>query len=100
MPRSQASKPTTIPRLNAVAGKVSAPDAGLTAGLVLGLLRGYKIFISPLFTGCCRYHPSCADYMKEAVLIHGVRRGVWLGIRRLSRCLPFGRHGFDPVPGA
>jgi putative membrane protein insertion efficiency factor len=68
------------------------------ARIVLGLLRGYKILISPLFTGSCRFHPSCADYMAEAVTIHGVRRGVWLGIVRLTRCRPFGGHGYDPVP--
>lgn len=66
--------------------------------IVLGLLRGYKILISPLFTGSCRFQPSCADYMKEAVTVHGVRRGVWLGLIRLTRCRPFGGHGYDPVP--
>jgi putative membrane protein insertion efficiency factor len=66
--------------------------------IVLGLLRGYKILISPLFTGACRFQPSCADYMAEAVTLHGVRRGVWLGVIRLSRCRPFGGHGYDPVP--
>ncbi len=68
--------------------------------LVLALLRGYKILISPLFTGCCRFEPSCSDYMSEAVTLHGATRGVWLGIRRLVRCLPFRGHGFDPVPRA
>jgi putative membrane protein insertion efficiency factor len=66
--------------------------------LVLTLLKAYKLLISPLFTGCCRYYPSCADYMAEAVRVHGSVRGVWLGARRLARCHPFGSHGFDPVP--
>jgi putative membrane protein insertion efficiency factor len=68
------------------------------ARIVLSLLKGYKILISPLFTGSCRFQPSCADYMAEAVTVHGVRRGVWLGIVRLTRCRPFGGHGYDPVP--
>jgi putative membrane protein insertion efficiency factor len=77
----------------------SRPVRGpLGARIVLGLLKGYKILISPLFTGSCRFHPSCADYMAEAVTLHGVRRGVWLGIVRLTRCRPFGGHGYDPVP--
>lgn len=66
--------------------------------LVLAALRAYKLLISPLFTGSCRFAPSCSDYMAEAVRVHGVGRGVWLGMRRLARCQPFGGHGFDPVP--
>lgn len=85
------------PLADAIEG--SQPARGqLAARLVLGLLRGYKIVISPLFTGACRFQPSCADYMAEAVRLHGVRRGVWLGMVRLSRCRPFGGHGYDPVP--
>jgi uncharacterized protein len=72
----------------------------LAVRIVLGLLKGYKILISPLFTGTCRFQPSCADYLAEAVRLHGVRRGVWLGMVRLSRCRPFGGHGYDPVPGS
>jgi len=53
-----------------------------------------------LFTGCCRYYPSCADYTREAVLVHGPVKGLWLGGRRLARCHPFGGHGVDPVPVA
>jgi len=72
----------------------------LLVGAVLVLLRGYKIFLSPLFTGSCRFYPSCSDYMAEAVRRHGVVRGTWLGCRRLARCHPFGGHGVDPVPHA
>jgi putative membrane protein insertion efficiency factor len=48
----------------------------------------------------CRFTPSCSEYCREAVEIHGARRGVWLGMRRLLRCRPFGPSGFDPVPEA
>ncbi len=73
-------------------------QSGLAARALLRALRGYKLFISPLFSGYCRFHPSCADYSAEAIRAHGARRGAWLTLRRLSRCRPFGGHGFDPVP--
>ena len=62
------------------------------------LIRLYKITLSPLFAGSCRYTPGCADYMSEAIVRFGVLRGGWLGTKRLCRCHPFGGHGFDPVP--
>jgi putative membrane protein insertion efficiency factor len=46
----------------------------------------------------CRYTPSCSEYAREAVELHGAGRGAWLALRRLSRCHPLGGHGFDPVP--
>jgi putative membrane protein insertion efficiency factor len=46
----------------------------------------------------CRYTPSCSEYAREAVEMHGAGRGGWLSVRRLARCHPFGGHGFDPVP--
>ncbi len=97
MPPSPALKPITTPRSNA-ADASHDRRPGLAASLALKLLRAYKLLISPLFTGCCRYYPSCADYTKEAVELHGAGRGVWLGMRRVMRCHPFGRHGVDPVP--
>jgi uncharacterized protein len=51
-----------------------------------------------MFTGTCRYVPGCADYMAEAVARRGAVRGAWQGLRRLSRCHPFGGSGYDPVP--
>jgi putative membrane protein insertion efficiency factor len=46
----------------------------------------------------CRFFPSCSEYSREAIEVHGAGRGTWLTIRRLSRCRPFGPSGFDPVP--
>jgi hypothetical protein len=66
--------------------------------VVLAALRGYKILISPLFAGSCRFTPSCADYTAEAVRQHGAVAGVLLGLTRLARCRPLGAWGFDPVP--
>jgi hypothetical protein len=68
--------------------------------VVVALHRAYKVLISPLFAGSCRFEPSCADYMRDAIIAHGIARGGWLGLRRLARCHPFGGHGCDPVPGA
>lgn len=48
----------------------------------------------------CRFTPSCSEYCREAVEVYGARRGLWLGMRRLLRCRPFGPSGFDPVPEA
>jgi len=93
---SPALKPTTCERWSAA--EAPTPPPGLAARLVLALVAGYKVLLSPHFTGSCRFHPSCADFMVEAVRIHGAARGVALGSRRLARCHPFGGHGFDPVP--
>jgi putative membrane protein insertion efficiency factor len=71
---------------------------GPVAWLVLGGLRVYKFLLSPLFAGSCRFTPSCSDYMAEAVRHHGAGTGVWLGLKRLARCHPFGSSGVDPVP--
>ena len=67
--------------------------------VVVWLLRAYQMVLSPWLGPACRFEPSCSSYMVEAVGRHGVARGGWLGIRRLSRCHPLGNHGYDPVPG-
>ena len=48
----------------------------------------------------CRFTPTCSSYAREALLVHGSRRGLWLTVRRLARCRPFGPSGWDPVPEA
>jgi hypothetical protein len=69
----------------------------VTAGLT-ACLRGYKRVISPFLPSACRFHPTCSEYMREAIELHGPARGVWFGLRRLGRCHPFHAGGFDPVP--
>ena len=99
MPPSPSLKPTILPPSIAATASVRAPDSvPIAAAVLLALLRGYKLLISPLFTGCCRFQPSCSDYMTEAIRLHGAARGTWLGLRRLARCRPFGGYGIDPVP--
>jgi len=75
-------------------------DAELTLPVraALGLIRAYKVLISPYFAGSCRFLPSCADYAAEAVAKHGLAKGCWLAARRLSRCHPLCKAGHDPVP--
>jgi putative membrane protein insertion efficiency factor len=65
--------------------------------LILGALRIYKRWISPLLPSRCRFHPTCAQYMIEAVETHGPARGLWMGMKRLAKCHPFHEGGFDPV---
>lgn len=98
MPPSPSCRQITEPPSSVPGAWDSAERSGLAERVVLALLRGYKLSFSLLFTGACRYQPSCADYMAEAVRVHGSARGVWLGLRRLSRCHPLGGHGVDPVP--
>jgi putative membrane protein insertion efficiency factor len=70
-----------------------------TASWVLLLvLRVYKAFLSPFFGGACKYHPSCSNYAYEAIQRHGSWTGSVLALKRLLRCRPFTRGGFDPVP--
>ena len=71
---------------------------GPVARLALRALRLYKLVLSPVFTGSCRYLPSCSDYAAEAIERHGAAAGISLGVRRLCRCHPFGGSGHDPVP--
>ena len=65
---------------------------------LVALLRGYKRFLSPLLPPMCRFEPTCSIYMMQAIEKYGAVRGVWLGIRRLSRCHVFNPGGWDPVP--
>lgn len=62
------------------------------------MLRFYQRAISPLLPPSCRYEPTCSEYMLQAVTKYGVAKGVWLGLKRLSRCHPFHEGGYDPVP--
>lgn len=67
--------------------------------ILIGLLKTYRLTISPLLGPRCRFHPSCSVYAQEAIATHGALRGGWLAIKRLARCHPGHPGGIDPVPG-
>lgn len=67
--------------------------------LLIGLLKLYRLFISPLYGQVCKYYPSCSAYSLEAVQKHGALRGSVLTVKRLGRCHPWAAGGYDPVPG-
>jgi putative membrane protein insertion efficiency factor len=66
--------------------------------IVILPIRFYRVAISPMIGPSCRYSPSCSKYAIEAIEEWGVIRGLWMGLRRISRCHPWGGHGYDPVP--
>lgn len=65
---------------------------------LIGGIRLYQLFLSPLFPPCCRFRPTCSAYFAEALRKKGLLRGTWLGVRRILRCHPFSEPGHDPVP--
>lgn len=66
-------------------------------GIVIGLIRFYQVFISPLFPPKCRFYPTCSAYFIQAVEKYGVMKGSLLGIKRILRCHPFNPGGYDPL---
>ncbi|SEH47936.1 membrane protein insertion efficiency factor YidD [Parafannyhessea umbonata] len=65
---------------------------------LLLLIKGYKKYLSPLFPPSCIYEPTCSQYALEAIEKHGALKGSWLAFRRIIRCNPFHKGGYDPVP--
>ena len=64
------------------------------------LIKVYKKTLSPVFTFLgirCKYEPTCSEYMKQAILKYGCIKGVYLGIKRILRCNPFSKGGYDPL---
>ncbi|HYL65055.1 MAG TPA: membrane protein insertion efficiency factor YidD [Candidatus Methylomirabilis sp.] len=77
----------------------SKSRGSLAVKAALTALRSYKLYVSPWFAGSCRFEPTCSAYAYEAIERFGVRRGMWMGLKRLLRCHPLSRRfGHDPVP--
>jgi len=66
--------------------------------VVLGAIRFYQRILSPYLPSLCRYTPTCSEYAIQSFEKHGFLIGIWLTIKRLTRCNPFGSSGLDPVP--
>lgn len=68
------------------------------ANLFLGAIRFYQRNVSPLFKPHCIYRPTCSEYAVRAIQKYGVKKGSWLALKRIARCHPFHKGGYDPVP--
>lgn len=66
--------------------------------VLLALVRFYRRAISPFRPPCCRYTPTCSHYALEAIEKYGALKGGWMAFRRILRCNPFHKGGYDPVP--
>lgn len=65
---------------------------------LLFLIRFYRAYISPLKPPCCRFTPTCSEYALEAVKRYGPWEGMWLSLKRIAKCHPFHKGGYDPLP--
>ena len=66
--------------------------------LFIGMVKFYKKAISPWLPIACRYQPTCSEYARQAIEIHGCFKGTYLTLKRLLKCHPWGKSGYDPVP--
>lgn len=66
--------------------------------VMLFLINIYRWFISPMLGSNCRFYPSCSNFARDAIRIHGALRGSFLAAKRIGRCHPWGDGGYDPVP--
>lgn len=70
----------------------------LAQSCCIGAIRAYQLALSPILPAACRFQPSCSDYAVEAVRKYGALRGSGLAARRILRCQPLCKGGYDPVP--
>ena len=78
--------------------KIISSISKAVGSLLIAPIRFYQRFISPLSPPVCRFTPTCSQYAVEAIQKHGPIRGLYLAIRRILRCHPWGGSGYDPVP--
>ncbi len=107
---SEKSPPTSAPTTGNATGRGSARSAEGGGGRfwrgvkwvavspLIALVKFYQLGISPLIPHSCRFTPTCSQYAVEALRKHGPVKGMWLTIKRIARCHPWGGSGYDPVP--
>ncbi len=66
--------------------------------VLIFFVRFYRLCISPLGLPCCRFYPSCSAYAVESLQKYGMLKGIWLAVKRILKCHPFHKGGYDPVP--
>lgn len=66
--------------------------------IVILPIRFYQKAISPMIGANCRFQPTCSHYMVDSIMEWGIIRGIWMGLKRIFKCHPWGPHGHDPVP--
>lgn len=84
-----------------LSGKINAKShriVKILSQIAILPVRVYQKFLSPLLPPSCRYQPTCSQYMIDAINEWGPLKGIWLGLKRIARCHPWGGHGHDPVP--
>ena len=79
-------------------GESSHSARGVVATLLGGLIKAYRLLLSPLLPPRCRFLPTCSEYACEAIARHGAGKGAWLAAKRIARCRPGCPGGYDPVP--
>lgn len=94
----RAEPRTTVRREDRVV--IETASAGRVQRLLMGAVRVYRVFLSPVVGGACRFEPTCSVYALEALERHGAADGAYLATRRVLRCHPFCAGGLDPVPPA
>lgn len=65
---------------------------------LLAVIRFYRTWLSPLKPPCCRFTPTCSEYAMEAIQKYGPVKGSWLAVKRIAKCHPFHKGGYDPLP--
>ena len=71
---------------------------GITQGLLIGVVKAYRLFLSPWLGNACRFEPTCSVYALQALSLHGAAQGSYLSLKRLVRCQPWCEGGIDQVP--
>ena len=96
-PDAHAPTDVSDPVVDATVDPTLTARRGIFSRAALLMIRLYQSYSSTR-PPRCRYQPSCSNYTREAIETHGAGRGIWLGMRRIGRCAPWGAWGYDPVP--